>query len=82
MDGRIGLFAVRYDEDNNVTWPVRLTIRLASGKSLAGAICHLTDDRRIYTETPPEVNDDGSITVTLHPCSFVYIEIPGLSAPY
>lgn len=72
---KIGAFIVRYDEDNNVTHSVRVTVRRASGKSLAGATCHLTDDVRLYTETPPQANADGSVDIVLRPCSFAYLEL-------
>ena len=73
--GRLGAFIVRYDEDNNVTHPVRVTIRRASGKSLDGVTCHVTDDVRLYTETPVEANADGSVDLVLRPCSFAYLEL-------
>lgn len=62
------------DEDNNVTRPVRITLRRASGSSLAKATCHLTDEFRTYTETPLELNADGSADLELRPRSFAYVE--------
>ena len=74
-EGRLGVFIVRYDEDNNVTSPIRLTVRRASGKPLTDATLHLTDDWRIHTESYFEGNADGSIDLTLHPCSFAFLEL-------
>ena len=73
-DGRIGFLVARYDEDNNVTRPVRITLRRASGGSFAKATCHLTDEFRTYTETPLELNADGSADLELRPRSFAYVE--------
>ena len=74
-DGQLGVFIVRYDEDNNVTSPIRLTVRRASGKPLTDAALHLTDDCRIHTESYFEGNADGSVDITLHPCSFAFLEL-------
>ena len=56
-----------------------MSIRVVStgqeGKSLAGVTCHLTDDVRLYTETPVEANADGSVDLVLRPCSFAYLEL-------
>ena len=64
----------RYNEDNNVTDPIRVTVRLAAGGSLVGAKCLMTDDRRVFTDTYYERNGDGSITLAMRPNSFVLIE--------
>ena len=73
--GGWGVFIVRYDEDNNVTAPVRVTLRFRSGDSFARARCRLTDDARIYTETGLLMNSDGSADIVMRPCSFAYISV-------
>ena len=78
-DGRLGVLIVRYNEDNNVTSPVRIRVALASGASLASADCHLTDDRRIFTRTPLARNADGSADLVLRPNSFAFVEISGIN---
>lgn len=72
---RLALLVVRYDEDNNVTRPVRLTLRRASGESFAKARCHMTDEYRLFTETPLELNADGSADIELRPCAFAVVEL-------
>lgn len=72
--GRLGIFIVRYSDDNNEVRPVRVTVRLASGRSLAAAKLHLTDDVRIHTATYFESNADGSLDLILRPCSFAFLE--------
>ena len=73
--GRLGVFIVRYTDDNNVVRPVRVTVRLASGRPLAAAKLHLTDDVRIHTATYFEANADGSVDLVLRPCSFAFLEL-------
>ena len=73
-DGRIGLLLARYSEDNNVTRPERVTLRLASARSLADARCHLSDDFRLFTDVPLDINADGSADVELRPNSFALVE--------
>ena len=73
-DGRLGVFIVRYTDDNNVVRPTRVTVRLASGRPLASAKLHLTDDVRIHTASYFEPNADGSVDLVLRPCSFAFLE--------
>lgn len=75
-DGKWGVFIVRYDEDNNVTSPVLLSIKFASTGSFNGARCYLTDDARIYTLKGLVQAEDGSVSLRMRPCSFAYIECP------
>ena len=72
-DGKLAILVCRYTEDNNVVASKPVKIRLEGG-SLAGAIGHLTDLARTYTEVPVPVAEDGSATVTLDPNSFILIE--------
>ena len=74
-DGKLGVLIVNYTDDDNVFRPKRVTLRLASGASLAKATCHLTDRTFIYTAYDPEPNADGSIDLMLMPCSFAYLEL-------
>lgn len=73
--GGWGIFVVRYDEDNNVTAPVRITLRFANNESFARARCRLTDDVRLHTETGLLMNSDGSADLVMRPCSFAYISL-------
>ena len=73
-DGSLGIYVSRYMADLNQVEP--RTIRLAvKGRSLAGAVCHVTDDRRMYTETPLEVDADGSATLVLQPRAYAFVEV-------
>jgi len=74
-DRKLGILVVNYTDDDNAFRPKRVTVRLASGKSLKQALCHLTDRNFIYTAYDPEPNADGSIDLTMSPCSFVYIDV-------
>ena len=73
-NGRHGAALVtRFTDDNNVVWERNVRIAVA-GVPLKKAVCHLTDDWRTYTELPAEVCEDGSIVVSMAPCSFVLVE--------
>lgn len=73
-NGKLGIFVIRYDEDNNVVTPIRVTVRLASKHSLANARLHLTDDVCIHTARWFDANADGSIDIVLRPNSFAFVE--------
>jgi hypothetical protein len=51
-----------------------LVVRLNLPKA-ARYRCHLTDDWRIYTESPLETTSDGASELTLVPSSFAFIEV-------
>ena len=79
-DGRTAVFVARYSEDDNVSDTAELTLSLKGGAPLAAATCHVTDDIRTYTEVPPVVNADGSVTVRLRPFAFALLEMPPTAA--
>ena len=78
-DGRIGALVVRYTDDDGEYYPKRVTLRLASGASLADATFHMTDRDLVHTAFDPEPNADGSVDVMMYPCSFVLVETKPLS---
>ena len=78
-DGRIGALVVRYSDDDGEYYPKRVTLRLASGASLADASFHMTDRDLVHTAFDPEPNADGSVDVMMYPCSFVLVETKPLS---
>lgn len=73
-NGKRAVLITRYNEDNNITANVRVIVRLASGESLGGVRCLLTDDYRTFTDTGFEKNTDGSIELVLRPNSFAFLE--------
>ena len=72
-DGSGALLVARYSNDNNVTETAYVTIKVP-GVDLTKARCHLTDTVRTYTEVPLEQNEDGSVTIRMHPLSFALVE--------
>lgn len=72
--GKLGVFVVRYNDDDNDTAPLTFRVRV-QGRSLAGATCHLTDVVRTYTEVPLAVNEDGSADIRMELDSFAFIEL-------
>ena len=73
-NGRRAVFVVRYSEDDNVSDTAELTLALKGGAPIKSATCHVTDDIRSYTEVPPVVNADGSVSVRLRPLASALIE--------
>ena len=72
-DGRCAVLVTRYSDDDNVSDTGLCTIRVL-GQDLSKARCHLTDAVRTYTEIPPSINADGSVTIRMQPLSFALIE--------
>ena len=72
-DGSGAVFVARYSDDDNVSDTAKVTLRV-NGASLKKARCHLTDLVRTYTEVPLEQNDDGTVTIRMHPLSFALVE--------
>lgn len=72
--GSGALFLARYSDDNNEVETRRVVLTLPKGVALDSVSCHLTDSVRTYTETPPVVRPDGTISLKLQPNSFVLIE--------
>ena len=73
-DGHAGILVTRYLDDDNVTAIELVKVRV-EGRSLADAICHLTDKVRFYTQIFPKADEDGSITLQMKPNSFAFIEL-------
>ncbi|NLB70085.1 MAG: hypothetical protein GX804_10485 [Lentisphaerae bacterium] len=74
-EGCLAIFIARYSHDNNIVATVPVQIRLADGRSLGNARCHLTDAVRSYTEVSLITHEDGSATVRMQPNSFALIEL-------
>ena len=73
-DGSLAVLVVRYAASNDVT-DTGIAVLRVSGKSLAGARCHVTDAVRTYTEVPLELQDDGSAILRMMPDSFALVEL-------
>ena len=77
-DGALAVLVAISTDDANACRrvPVRLRIR---GRSLAGARCHLTDEKHLYTDTRLRPSADGSAVIELPPNGFAVVELPSLS---
>ncbi len=73
-DGRWGALVARYNEDNNVTAGVKVSISLAGGIPVKELRCHQTDEILIHTARNLPVNGDGSVEFTMRPNSFFFFE--------
>ena len=72
--GRWGAFVARYNEDNNVTAGVKVSLSLAGGVPVKELRCHQTDEILIHTARNLPVNGDGSVEFTMRPNSFFFFE--------
>lgn len=64
----------RYVLDDNITAPMDVTVRLASGSFDGKVRCHITDQFNMYTEYPVALQPDGTLLLSLQPDSFVFVE--------
>ena len=72
-DGHLGMLLTRYNDDDNVSAPVNVSVRLPGFK--AGALsCHVTDETRMFTQVPLSLRDGGEFSLSMKPNSFAYIE--------
>ena len=73
-EGRLGILVSRYVLDDNITAPMDVTVRLASGSFDGKVRCHITDQFNMYTEYPVALQPDGTLLLSLQPDSFVFVE--------
>ena len=72
--GRHGAALVtRYTDDNNVAWERAVSVAVC-GVRLRKVSCRVTDAWHTYTDVPAEIGADGSILLSMEPCSFVLLE--------
>ena len=72
--GRLGIYLVRFNDDNNVT--SRKTVSIDVGELPEGAeiIGHVTDRYNKFTEIVLDVKE-GKILANLHPNALMYVEV-------
>lgn len=73
-EGRLGILVSRYVLDDNITAPMDVTVRLASGSFDGKVRCHITDQFNMYTEYPVALQPDGTLLLSLQPDSFIFVE--------
>lgn len=71
-DGRTRVLVTRYSDDDNATAIETVAVGLAGG-AIKGAVAHVTDGKKLYTEEPAEVKD-GKVALAMRPNSFVMLE--------
>ena len=74
VTGRLAVWIARFSDDNNVIDRRRVEVRLGTDRAVRPVICHMTDDHRLYTETPLERSADGTLALTVSPNAFVFLE--------
>ena len=73
-DDSLGVLVVRYCEDRNVTASETFTLRLASGRFAGRVRGYVTDADRLHSPVHLFPKDDGTVSFTLAPNAFIYIE--------
>ena len=73
-EGHLGILVSRYVLDDNITSAKDVTVRLAGGRFDDKVRCHITDQFSMYTEYPVALQQDGTLSLSLQPHSFIFIE--------
>ena len=73
-NGKVGVFVTRFCDDDNVTAPEKVTVRLRKGAFNGLVRAYVTD--RFHTGSAMTVipEKDGSLVLSMEPNSFVYVE--------
>ena len=61
-------------DDRNVTAPETFTLRLASGRFAGRVRGYVTDTDRLHSPVHLVPADDGTVSFTLAPNAFIYVE--------
>ena len=73
-EGKVGVLVTRYCDDDNVTAPEKVTLRLGKG-AFSGIVRHFVTDAfhsgSAMTVLPEK---DGSLVLSMEPNSFAYVE--------
>lgn len=72
--GALGVMIVRYCDNRNVTASETVTLRLASGRFSGRVRGYVTDENRLHSPVHLFPSDDRTVTFTLAPNAFIYIE--------
>jgi hypothetical protein len=73
-DDSLGVLVARYCDDRNVTASETFTLRLASGRFAGRVRGYVTDEDRLHSPVHLVAKDDGTVSFTLAPNAFIYIE--------
>ena len=74
LSGRLGIYIVRFNDDNNVTSKKTVSVDVGEIPDGAEIIGHVTDAYNKFTEIVLEVRD-GKIIANMHPNSLMYVEV-------
>ena len=71
--GKRAIFIVRYSDDDNVSTPTPVTVKVANAELPPEVCAHVTDETRMQTEVPLRTAD-GALRLFLPPRSFMLLE--------
>ena len=72
--GSLGVLVTWFCDDRNVTAPETFALRLASGRFAGRVRGYVTDADRLHSPVHLVPADDGTVSFTLAPNAFIYVE--------
>jgi hypothetical protein len=73
-DGSLGILVTRFMDDDNITAPEKVSVRLAKGGFAGRVRAYVTDGVRLHSPVPLVPNPQGEVSFNLAPNAFTYIE--------
>ena len=73
-DGGLGIFVSRFTDDDNITAPEHVTVRLAKGGFSGRVRAYVTDGVRLHSPIHLTPDHTGAVSFGLAPNAFAYIE--------
>ena len=73
-DGSLGILVTRFMDDDNITAPEKVSVRLSKGGFCGRVRAYVTDGVRLHSPIHLFVDDAGAVSFGLAPNAFAYIE--------
>ena len=73
-DGGLGILVARFVDDDNVTAPEKVSLRLACGGFSGRVRAYVTDDVRLHSPIHLTPDHKGTVSFNLAPNAFAYVE--------
>ena len=73
-DGRLGILVTRFTDDDNITAPEKVSVRISNGVFAGRVRAYVTDDMRLHSSIHLFVDNAGGVSFGLAPNAFAYIE--------
>ena len=73
-DGSLGILVTRFTDDDNITAPEKVSVRLSKGGFCGRVRAYVTDGVRLHSPVPLVSDPQGVASFNLAPNAFAYIE--------